>query len=121
MVISRADTCDAPRAFNDVHGLRFHPERKRGIGARFTGHKIEEIPLRHERYEAALGRQVREIGDPHMLIADDPTEITRFLMGQREEPFEKAEFMHELERRGMNGIAAKITEEVFVFLENEDL
>src|SRR5213082_1070045 len=41
------------------------------------GDEIEKIPLRHERYKSAGGRQVGEIGHGVPFIADHAAEITK--------------------------------------------
>src|SRR5262249_21154235 len=48
-----------------------------------------------------------EIREPHQLIANYARKTSRFLMRQFEELVEQAELADDLERRGMNGIAAE--------------
>src|SRR5262245_13023572 len=60
-----------------------------------------------------------EIGDGDDLLADLPGELSDFLMRALEEFVEKAEFIHELERGGMNSVAAKIAEEIAMLFEDD--
>ena len=91
------------------------------IAARLVGKKIEEVPLRHQRDEMAVGRQMREIGKDDALVADLSGELAHFLMRALEEIVENAELVHELERRGMDGVAAEIAQEIGVLLQHHDI
>ena len=42
-------------------------------------------------------------------------------MGKGEEGVEDAEFVHELESRGVDGVTAEVSEEVFVLFEDGDV
>ncbi len=101
-----------------VH-LRPHAQMKGRVALARLGQKVEEIPLRHERQELAVGRQMREIGDLHQLIADLRAELADLLMGPLEEFFDEAELIHQLERRGVNGVAPEVAEEVLVLLQHD--
>ena len=41
-------------------------------------------------------------------------------MRQRQELVETAELVHDIERRGVNGVAAEVAQKVFVFLDHGD-
>ena len=112
---------DASVLFNEFGRLALHAKRKGWIALGVTGDEIEKIPLRHQHDELASGRQVREIGDRHSLIADDPAQPARFLMGPGEKLGKKPELMNDFEGRGMDRVAAKVAEEIGVFLENDDV
>src|SRR5262245_55930301 len=61
---------------------------------------------------------MREIGDGHALVADLAAKLLQILMWPLERVFEQAKLVHDFERRGVNGVAAKVTEEVRVLLEH---
>ena len=53
--------------------------------------------------------------------AEARIEPARLLVGEGEERLQEAELMHQLQRRGMDRIAAEIAKEISVFLENDDI
>src|SRR5512132_1964698 len=75
------------------------------------GNEIEKIPLRHESDEFAARRQLCEVGDRHCLTIDDGAQFAYFLMWLLQELLEQSEFVHQLERGGVNSVAAKIAKE----------
>ena len=83
-----------------------------------VGEEIEEVPLRHQRDELAARRQMGEVGDPHRRVADDAAETLHAPVRQLEEFIEQAELVHHLERRGMDGVAAEVAQEVGVLLQH---
>ena len=62
-----------------------------------------------------------EIREPHQLIANYARKTSRFLMRQFEKLVEQAELAYDLERRGVNGIAAEIAEKIRMLLEDHHL
>src|SRR5579864_1095427 len=64
---------------------------------------------------------MREITDGSGFATDLAGKSLDFLMRTLEEVVENAEFMHELERRGMDGVAAKIAKKVRVLFEYENV
>jgi len=84
------------------------------------GEEVEEIPLRHKRNEAAMRWEMGEIRDFNKSISDLRAERWYFLMGALQKFLQEAELMHDLQRRGMNGIPAKIAQEICVLLENQN-
>src|SRR5690348_7217704 len=85
---------------------------------RLLGEKIEEIPLRHQRDEAALHRQVAGVGDGDLAVGDARGERAHLIMRTLQEFVEKPEFAEQLESRRMDRIAAKIAEEIGVLLQH---
>src|SRR5206468_10815370 len=79
------------------------------------------VPWRHQSDEAAAGRQVREIGELDGSLADYAGDAPRLLVRQFEELVQQAELVDELERRGMDGVAAEIAQEVAMLLQPDDL
>jgi hypothetical protein len=62
-----------------------------------------------------------EIGDGKGLAADDEGEVGDLLVREGEEGFEDAELVHDVEGGGMDGVAAEVAKEVFVFFEDGDV
>ena len=87
----------------------------------FSREKIEKVPLRHEGDEFAAGGKVREIRERHIVIADLAAQHAQLLMRPLEEIVEHAKLVHDLERRGMDGVAAEIAEEIGVLLQHDDI
>jgi hypothetical protein len=63
---------------------------------------------------------MRKVGDGDGKIFNERADFAEFLMRAVEEVFEEAEFVHEFESGGMDGVAAKIAEEVGVFFEDKN-
>ena len=105
----------------ETNDLRLHFEMEAGIALGLLGEKIEKVPLRHEGDEFAAGRKVRKIRERHIVIADLALEHAQLLMRPLEEVVEHTELMHDLERGGMDGVAAKVAEEIGVFLQHNDV
>jgi hypothetical protein len=101
--------------------LGLHAQLETGVALGLRGDEIEEVPLRHQRDKAALRREVGEIGDLQRPVAYDGGKLLNFLMWTLKKAGEQPELVHHLERRGMDGVAAKITQEIGVFLEHVDL
>ena len=68
-----------------------------------------------------MRRQMREIGEGHALVADLTRERAHLLMRALEEIVENAELVHDLERGGMNGVAAEIAQKIGVLLQHHDI
>ena len=94
---------------------------ERRIFSCLLGDEIEEVPLRHQRDVLGAGRQVGEVGEGVFLVAEECADRLRLLVRQREELVEQAELVHQLQRGGMNGIAAEIAEEVGMLLQHDDV
>ena len=56
-----------------------------------------------------------------LLIADDAADLADLLMRQLEEFVEQAELVHHFERRGMDGVAAKVAQEIGMLLQHQDI
>ena len=81
---------------DEIGDARAHPEMKARIAARLLGEKIQKVPLRHQGDEAAMRRQMREIGNDHALIADQRRKLAQLLMRALEEGVDDAERVHHL-------------------------
>jgi hypothetical protein len=64
--------------------------------------------------------QMREIGDLGGNLAEANAQVANFLVAALKKPFQQAEFVHDFECGWVNGVAAKISEEVFMFFEDDD-
>ena len=110
---------DNAAAFLDQIGrLRLHMQIEGRVDLAVRRQKIEEVPLRHQRDEFAARRQVAEVGKRNGGVADLSAQPGDARVRQLEEFVQQAELMHELQRRGMNGVAAKIAQEVGVLLQH---
>ena len=69
----------------------------------------------------AARRQMREVGERDAVVADLAGQLAHLLMRQLEELVEQAELVHDLERRGMDGVAAEVAQEIGVLLEHHHL
>ncbi|HYC24473.1 MAG TPA: hypothetical protein VEC58_00420 [Roseiarcus sp.] len=77
--------------------------------------------MRHHGDEVARGRQARKIGERRPKIADPSFEVKDLLVRQFEKSFEQPQFAHEIERRWVDRVAAKVAQEVGVFLQDDDV
>ena len=107
--------------FHQIGDLGLHAQAEAWIGPRLVGEKIEKLPLRHEGDEVAARRQMREVGKHHAVLADLAGELAQLLMRPFEELIEQAELVHDLERRGMDRVAAEVAQEIGVLLEHHHL
>ena len=54
---------------------------------------------------------MREVGGRQPFVVDLRVEMASFAMRPVQERFEKSEFVHHLERRGVDGVAAEVSQE----------
>ena len=101
-------------------GLPAHAESEGGEVRGFGGEEVEEVPLRHECDELGLGGEMAEVGYAELLAADEDGELGDARVWEGEEFFEEAELVEEFECGGVDGVAAEVAEEVFVFFEDGD-
>ena len=62
---------------------------------------------------------MREIHERNRDVADFDLTLPEFLMRKLQEIFQKAKVMHRFESRGMDRVAAKITQKLRMFLEDD--
>ena len=55
------------------------------------------------------------------VVADLARELAHLLMRPLEELVEQAELVHDFERRGMDGVAAEVAQEIGVLLQHHDI
>src|SRR5262249_38520016 len=106
---------DAAVLLDQTGRLGAHVQIEVRIALAPLGQEVEEVPLRHQGDEFAVGRQMREVGDLHASVADDAGEMFDLLMRQLEELVQQPELMDEFERGGMDGVAAEVAQEVACF------
>ena len=112
---------DAAALLDQVGRLGLHAQVERRVAPGLLGQEIEEIPLRHQGDEFAARRQMAEIRHREALRADLTGQRLDLLMRQLQELVEQAQFVHQLERRWMDRVAAEIAEEIRVLLQHHDV
>src|SRR5271168_4812542 len=85
------------------------------------GDEVQKIPLRHEGDEFAVRRQMRKIANRHFLLPDADGEHAQLLVRALEELVDEAELVQILKRGGMNGVSAKVAQEIRVLFEHNDV
>jgi hypothetical protein len=113
------DAGDSSSFKDEADGLGAHFEPESGIAFGMACQKIEKVPLRHKGHEFSAGWKMGEIGHWQLGFANLRLEEAGFLMRRLQEFIEEAKLIHNLERRGMDGVAAKITEKIGVLFENK--
>jgi hypothetical protein len=96
------------------------PQVERGVAGALLGQEVEEIPLWHERHEAALRSQIRHVTQHNMLAADASADLSDLLVRPFQKLFEQTEFVHDLKCRGMHRIAPEVAQEIGMLLQNQD-
>jgi hypothetical protein len=93
-------------------------QRERGQLPRPLRDEIQEVPLRDQHQEVARSRHVREVGDGDQLAVDLARQLGDLLVRQLQEVFEQPEVIQDRQRRRVDGVAAKVTQEVVVLFED---
>jgi hypothetical protein len=109
---------DTPALLDQAGDLGAHAQVEGGIALPVLGNEIEEIPLRHQRNVFAHRRQMGKVADGDARRADLAGQMIDARMRQPEKFLEQAEFMHQLERRRMDGVAAEVAQKVGVLLQH---
>ena len=113
---------DAEHSENDEPGcLRLHRNFEMRIRFALARQKFQKVPLRHHRDVRRLDRQMRKIGYPERSLSEPCDEVWHFLMWQGEKLIEPAKLVHDAERRGMNGVATKIAQEIAVLFKHDNI
>ena len=108
-------------ALDQVDRFGPHTQMKRGIALAPVGEKVEEVPLGHQRDEFATGWQLPEIRECILVAAEICAERGLLMVRQLQEVVEQAELAHDVEGRGMDGVAAKVAQEVSMLLEHDNV
>ena len=116
-----ANADNATVFLDEIGRLSLHSHMESFVAFAAFGEEIQKIPLRHQRDIFAVRRQMSEIEHLQARVTDLNGEPLEFLMRYFEERVEQTELIHQLERRGMYGIAAKIAEKIGMLLQNDDV
>ncbi len=98
-----------------------HQQGESGIALALGREEIKEVPLRHHGDVGRPHREVRQVGDHHPLLAELAAEARHLLVRQLQELVEQAELVDHVEGRGMDGVAAKVAQEVAVLFQHHCL
>src|SRR5271165_1977198 len=115
-----ADTGDDSVVLDEASGFPTHTQRETRITGSVRGEEVQEIPLRHEGDKLCVRGQVPQVTDLEPLAANNSGDSVDPGVANFEELVEQAELIHQLQRGGMDRVAAKIAEEVFVLFEYGD-
>jgi hypothetical protein len=96
-------------------------QMKRGISASLLDQEVEKGPLRHERDEPATRRKMPEVDGRDGFVAEAKGELLYSLVWDFQKRIENSKLAHEFERRRVNGVTAKVAEEVGVLFEHRDI
>ena len=121
LALGGGDAGDASALGRQVRRRAVHPERESGIGPRRAADEIQELPLRHQRDEAAGRPQMGEIGDRKSLSAGQSGQPRRLVMRARQQRLQQPQLGEEIEGCRMHGIAAEIAQEITVLLQHQGL
>ena len=112
------DSGDSAAGLDESGGFVLHEEMEGGEIGGMGREEVEEVPLRHESDEFCLSGKMGEISHWKRVTADSDGQIREFLVWEREKFVENSEFMEKLKSGGMDGIAAKVPQEVTVLLDH---
>jgi hypothetical protein len=96
-------------------------EREARVRGGLAGEHLEEVPLRQEHQVGVGDLQAREVGRRIGAVGERDLEIGDLAVGERMDPASKVELVHQVESRGVNGVASEVAQEVLVLLEHDDL
>src|SRR5438552_17655482 len=106
---------------DEIGHLRLHLQVECGITPGLLGDEVEEVPLWHESEETTVSREMGEIRNRDRILSHLTGELSYFLMRAFQELVQNTEFMHNLECGWMDRIPAKITKEIAVLFEHENI
>jgi hypothetical protein len=112
---------DPARPVDELSRLGLHPQMKRRIIPTLFGEKIQEVPLRHQCEEFGPGRQIAKVREGIFPTAETLGDDRLLLVRQVQEHIQQAELEHHLHGGGMNGVAAKIAQEIAMLLEDDNV
>ena len=112
------DTRDFVAVPDEIRCFGLHEKFEGGIGFCLIAKEIQKIPLRHERDELGARRQMGEIGEGGLEIAEPAFQGIGFVMGPLQEPVIETKLVHDLQRRGMDRIAPEVAQEIAVLFEH---
>jgi len=107
--------------FDEASNLGLHLYVERGIAAALFGEEIQEVPLWHERHKTTPRPEVRHLTQENLVTADPSADLAYFLMRPLEKLVEQTQLVHRFKSRGVNRVAAEVSQEVSVLLQNQDV
>ena len=69
---------------HELRGFRFHDELEARQGRGLAAHELEEVPLRHQREELAVCRDIAEVRPGCALAEDDEVQVIDACVRERE-------------------------------------
>jgi hypothetical protein len=117
--VSGRDAGDALARACEAGRFRAHHQAEPRITLALRREEIEEVPLRHHDDAAAARRQVGEIADAKMLVAELALDVGELRVRQGEELVEQAELGQHVGGRRMDRVAAEIAKKVGVLLQHD--
>ena len=82
---------------DQVGHLGAHAQIKAGIMLPLLSNEIEKVPLRHQGQEPASSREMAQVGERNLFIADLHRKMIDLLVRQLEELVEQAQLVHYLQ------------------------
>ena len=83
--------------------------------------KVKKVPLRHQCEKFAVCGKPGQVPDLHRMVTNPCGDFPHLLVRTLKKVVEQAEFVHQFERRGMNGVTPKIAEKIRVLLQHHDI
>src|SRR5215469_9563667 len=117
---SHSYTDDATLLLDEVSRFRSHVQVESLVTAALLRDEVQEVPLRHECDVLAVRRQMAKVDHPDTLTADLGAEVLHLAVRQGEKFVQQPELEHQFQCRGVNRVAAEITQEVRVLLQHCD-
>ncbi len=112
---------DAPALLDQRLARALLVECEVGITPRLASDEIEKLPLRHQRDVRRRYVEVPEIDQLHVAPGNAPAQFLDLLVRPGEQGREQAELVEQPQRRGVDGVAAEIAQEVGVFFQHDAL
>src|SRR5258708_19451337 len=91
------------------------------VSLRLLRDEVQEFPLRHQRYEFAVRRQVRKVRDDHGDVFDLAADLGQLLVRPPQELIENSKFVHQFQGRGMNCVPSKIAQKISVLFQDHHI
>src|SRR4051812_2453100 len=117
----RARTHDPVTVEHEPTYLRFHLQVKRRIASAALRQEVQKIPLRHQRQELAVRRQMAEVTEGESRLADLPAQLPYLGVRNLEKVVDQPELVENFQGRWMHGVAAEVSKKIGVLLEDRDV
>jgi hypothetical protein len=108
------------RAINDQPlDFTFHRKSERRKRRRLVAQEIEEIPLRHHRDERRGRVQMAQVAENDFLPGNRAARFRQAVMWPLKKTLKHPQFVQYLHRRRVDGVTAKIAEEVSMLFQHQ--